>query len=67
MPAASIVSFQLARFDRLRAPGALNPGDHPGVRFCQLGAGRTVERGHGTVPNEGNGELSGADDGGAPV
>jgi hypothetical protein len=38
MPAASIVSFQLARFDRLRAPGALNPGDHPGVRFCQLGA-----------------------------
>jgi hypothetical protein len=38
MPAASHLTLQLARFDRLRSPGAVTPGDRPGLRFCQAGA-----------------------------
>jgi hypothetical protein len=38
MVAASIVSLHLARFDRLRAAGSVEPGDRPGLLFCEVGA-----------------------------
>ena len=36
--AASFVSLQLARFDRLRTAGPVDPGDRPGLLFCEVGA-----------------------------
>lgn len=38
MPPASFVSLQLARFDRLRAPGLLTAENRAGLRFCEVGA-----------------------------
>ena len=35
---ASFVSLQLARFDHLRTAGPADPGDQPGVLFCEVGA-----------------------------
>ena len=44
---ASFVSLQLARFDHLRTAGPADPGDRPGVLFCEVGADC---RGAGTDP-----------------
>ncbi len=38
MVAASFVSLHLARFDHLRAAGPADPGERPGVLFCEVGA-----------------------------
>ena len=38
MVAASFVSLHLARFDHLRAAGPADPGDRPGLLFCEVGA-----------------------------
>ncbi len=38
MVAASFVSLHLARFDQLRAAGLADPGDRPGLLFCEVGA-----------------------------
>jgi hypothetical protein len=38
MVAASFVSLHLARFDRLRTAGPIEPGDLPGLLFCEVGA-----------------------------
>jgi hypothetical protein len=38
MVAASFLSLHLARFDRLRVAGPADPGDRPGLRFCEVGA-----------------------------
>jgi hypothetical protein len=38
MVAASFVSLQLARFDQLRTAGPADPGDRPGLLFCEVGA-----------------------------
>jgi len=36
--AASFISLHLARFDQLRAAGPADPGDRPGLLFCEVGA-----------------------------
>ena len=38
MVAASFVSLHLARFDQLRTAGPADPGDRPGLLFCEVGA-----------------------------
>ena len=38
MVAASFVSLHLARFDHLRATGPADPGERPGLLFCEVGA-----------------------------
>lgn len=38
MTTASFVSLHLARFDHLRAAGPADPGERPGVLFCDVGA-----------------------------
>jgi hypothetical protein len=38
MTTASFVSLHLARFDELRAAGPADPGDRPGLLFCEVGA-----------------------------
>ena len=38
MTAASFVSLHLAQFDHLRAAGPADPGDRPGLLFCEVGA-----------------------------
>jgi hypothetical protein len=38
MTSASFVSLHLARFDHLREPGATDPGDRPGLLFCEVAA-----------------------------
>ncbi len=38
MVAASFVSLHLARFDQLRTAGSADPGERPGLLFCEVGA-----------------------------
>lgn len=38
MVTASFISLHLARFDQLRAAGPADPGDRPGLLFCEVGA-----------------------------
>ena len=38
MTSAAFVSLHLARFDQLRAAGPADPGDRPGLLFCEVGA-----------------------------
>jgi hypothetical protein len=38
METASLVSLHLARFDRLQLAGPVEPGDRPGLLFCEVGA-----------------------------
>ncbi len=38
MVGASFVSLQLARCDRLQTAGPVDPGDRPGLLFCEAGA-----------------------------
>jgi hypothetical protein len=38
MATASLVSLHLARFDHLRAAGPADPGDRPGLLFCEVAA-----------------------------
>lgn len=38
MTTASIISLHLARFDQLRPAGSADPGDRPGLLFCEVGA-----------------------------
>ena len=38
MTTAAFVSLHLARFDRLRAAGPVDPGERPGLLFCEVGA-----------------------------
>ncbi len=38
MTAASFISLHLARFDQLRAAGSADPGERPGLLFCEVGA-----------------------------
>jgi hypothetical protein len=38
MTTASFVSLQLARFDHLRVAGTADPGDRPGLLFCDVAA-----------------------------
>jgi hypothetical protein len=38
MVSASFVSLHLARFDQLRMAGSVDPGDRPGLLFCEAGA-----------------------------
>jgi len=38
MVAASFISLHLARFDHLRAAGPADPGERPGLLFCEVGA-----------------------------
>ena len=38
MVAASFVSLHLARFDHLRVAGPADPGERPGLLFCEVGA-----------------------------
>ena len=38
MTTAAFVSLNLARFDRLRAAGPADPGERPGLLFCEVGA-----------------------------
>ena len=38
MTTASFVSLHLARFDQLRTAGPADPGERPGLLFCEVGA-----------------------------
>jgi hypothetical protein len=38
MVAASFLSLHLARFDQLRMAGSADPGERPGLLFCEVGA-----------------------------
>lgn len=38
MTTASFISLHLARFDQLRAAGPADPGERPGLLFCEVGA-----------------------------
>lgn len=38
MTTASFASLHLARFDQLRAAGPADPGERPGLLFCEVGA-----------------------------
>lgn len=38
MAAAAFASLHLARFDQLRAAGPADPGERPGLLFCEVGA-----------------------------
>lgn len=38
MTTAAFVSLSLARFDRLRVAGPADPGERPGLLFCEVGA-----------------------------
>src|SRR5262245_26389883 len=38
MVAASFISLHMARFDQLRAAGSADPGERPGLLFCEVGA-----------------------------
>lgn len=38
MTAASFITLHLARFDQLRTAGLADPGERPGLLFCEVGA-----------------------------